>query len=414
MLKNGIATTLVEGIPERIEVMDFPVTEKDILRVVDVVPMGKPAFYGSDTWDFSGCFKYVNHLRNVVDFRTCAPGSEEALKDFALSFIDKGNKIRTVSSLVASMNTCIRDTVAASGLPFHLLTDRHYIDYYDSLDSKYSTKWATINYLIVLYKVATANHIPHIVSVRGLSDYRAMLKVLAKHEQTKHFTPVPEAYLNRIITVLNRVMRDEGEPLSRRMTAGIMLVDTQVGVRSSEVPAIPADCVRYADTPDGPRPYFVYRSIKAARGLREVVYVEHIGTPLLFRTLEYLLELRKRSPFAGEDFLYVDDCMTRYPIRQDMLLRRYDYVIKMNMPEAKEFVEGIDSRRFRDSDEVWYIPSPHDFRTTVFSMLSDQGVPYPFIEKMMSHTFGSDCDDSYYGGIKKATNDVLERLEAGL
>jgi hypothetical protein len=37
-------------------------------------------------------------------------------------------------------------------------------------------------------------------------------------------------------------------------------------------------------------------------------------------------------------------------------------------------------------------------------------VPYPFIEKMVSHTPGTMCDDSYYTGVKTPKNTVWNEL----
>lgn len=409
MFKHGIAKALVDGLPPYINAPDIPTVDKDLLRVVEIVPSRKPAFYGDDKWDFSSCFKYITDSRCIIDFSSCIPQAKQPMKDYALDRLEAGNKVQTVSSYVTNMNGCLKRMTAETGIPFLLLTAKSIIEYIESQNCKFCTKTALASLMHHLFKVMTDNGQPHLVDKDALKRYYMEVRENAKHEEKNHFKVVPERYLNLLVTMLDQIMRDESKPYDQRMTAGISLIDTQMGMRISEIPIMPVDCMRWAITSRGKMPYVVYRSQKAARFSREFVEVEHMGTELLFQTLDYYLELRSSSPHAGEEFLYVDESSDRYPISKDVLERRYHYLVKQYMPESKEYTEGVNPYRFRDGD-IRFIPSFHCLRSTVISAMANYGVPYPFIEKMVSHTPGTMCDDSYYTGVKTPKNTVWNEL----
>lgn len=411
MLKNGISKALVDGIPTYIDAPDIPVIDNDLLRVVEIVPKKKPAFYSDDKWDFSECFKYTRDARCIIDFSHSLPEARQALKNYALDRLEAGDKVTTVSSNIVYISGFLKKITIQTKTPFVLLTDEIVIKYIKDQDCKYCTKTALASLMYRLFKIMNDTREPHLVDVDAVRKYYNKVHETAKHEEKAHFMKVPDGYMDQLVTMLDRIMRDDSKPYDQRMTAGMMLIDTQMGMRISEIPIMPHDCIRWAETTHGKMPYIVYRSQKAARYSREVIEVEHMGTQLLFDTLKYYLELRKRSSHADEDFLYVDESTETYPISKNMLQRRYRYLVKQYMPEAKKYIEGIRTVQFRGSKDTWYIPSIHCLRTTVFSAMANHGVPYPFIEKMMSHTPGSMCDDSYYTGVNTPENTVWEELD---
>ena len=407
--ENGVAKMLLNDIPAELGIKDIPAAGDALKRVIETIPAEPPAFYPDDYWDFSVCFKYTRDPRTAVDFRRCHPETKTVLKDYAVYCLEKGNKVTTVSNYVTNADTLIRRLVQETDTPFALLDAKTIIGYIDGKDTRFGTKRSQASMMIDIFNMMTVRGRPHLVDVRQLEAYFREMVSKHKHEEKNHYKPVPERYMDILMTMLDSVMRDDTKPYDQRMTAGIMLMDTQMGLRTSEVTIVPARPVRYADTSKGKRPYFVYRSRKAAR-VAEVVEVEHMGTDLLYETLDYYLKLRERSPYAREDFLYVDGTTTKYPISNDALQRRFAYLVKQYMPEAKNYFEGVEKHKFRDNGGEWYIPTIHCLRTTVFSAMANHNIPYAFIEKMMSHTPGSMCDDGYYAGVKTPENNVWDNI----
>lgn len=406
---NGIASALIVGIPDYLNAAAVKVSERDLKRVVEIIPSTKPAHYDEDLWDFRPMFKYIRNEKNIVDFRSCPEDMKNAVKDYALWALENGNDIISMCSNVRTVISKLKLTKEQTGKPLSMINDQDIIRTLDGLKIVNKTRCAYAGALYALFKTMTAYGHPNLVRQDVLANYYDRLYALAKHEQNKHYEAIPEWYLNKAMTMFYHIMRDESKPLQQRMTAGMMLLDTQVGLRASEIIILSKDCVRYGDTTNGHRPYIVYRSRKAARNHRESIEVEHVGTDLAFETISYLLELRKLSPHADEDYLYVDDISKTYPISQETLRRRYAYLVKQYMPEAEGELPGIKTHKFR-TGETYAVPSIHNYRTTVFSAMADQGVPFLFIEKMMSHHPGDHDEAGYYGGIKKYEHNVWEDM----
>lgn len=406
---NGIANALIAGMPGYLNATGVKVSTRDLRRVVEIIPDNKPAHYDEDLWDFRPMFKYAQNEKNIVDFRKCPHDMKNAVKDYALWCLENGNDVISMCSNVRNVIGKLRLTCEQTGKPLAMINDQDIIGTLTGLDVVNSTRCAYASALYNLFNTMSAYGHPSLVRKDVLKNYYDRIYAIAKHERRNHYEAVPEWYLNKVMTMFYHVMKDESKPLQQRMTAGIMLLDTQLGLRASEIIILSKDCVHYGDTPDGPRPYVVYRSRKAARSNRESVEVEHVGTDLAFETIKYLLKLRKRSPHADEDYLYVDDMTTTYPVRQDVLRRRYAYLVKQYMPEAEGEIPGIKTHYFRDG-KTFAVPSIHNYRTTVFSAMADQGVPFLFIEKMMSHHPGEHDEAGYYSGIKKYEHDIWEDM----
>lgn len=404
MFKNGLALALIDDIPQRVKIAKVIATEKDIRRVVNIVPKHRPARYEEDVWDFSKCYVYSRNQRHVIDFRKCPEGMRDALKDFALLKIENASKITSISARVQSIKTVLLEAIKKDNTIFELLTDDDILNVITSRTCKNRTKGSYLTNVREMYEEMSRNGLAHLVDTKKLKIRERALLKMGSHEVPNHYMPVPEAYLNKLMTMFNRVMRDPAKPFDQRMTAGVMLLQTQLGLRVSEIVAFPADCLHVCDTTKGPRRYITYRSIKAARGPHEIILVDHMGTQLAFETLDYLLELRKECINSSEDFLYVDNNIGQYPVAPHILERRYKYLIKLYLPEAQQPVEGVRLASFRDTDKKWSIPSIHCYRVTVFSAMANCGVPYPFIEKMMSHTPDSSSDDGYYSDVKAENN----------
>lgn len=407
MFKNGIALALVEDIPERIQLNSAEANDRDVLRVVEVVPRKKPVRYNDDIWDFSDCFIFRKEARYTIDFRRVPESIKDPLKDFVLSLIENGAKITSACTCFYVARTVLKGLLERKGGIFELITAEDIIAWVMARENKYSTKRSHLSLMTAFFLEMTNNGFTHLVDVEALRNTEKRIAAIAKHEKVGHYPVIPESFLNKMISMFDSVMRDESKPFDQRMTAGIMLLESQLGLRSSEIVALPDDCLHYWKTSKGMEPYITYRSIKAARGPHEVKYVDHIATDLAIETLNYYQNLRKQCSHANEPFLYVDERLGHYPIKTHELLRRFRYLVKMYIPEAVGAIEGIQSVKLRR--ETISCPAIHSFRVTVFTKMAECGIPYPFIEKMMSHTPQSKTDEGYYSGVKTA-NTVWEDI----
>ena len=257
VFKNGIANALVDEIPQRYDITPIVPTKDDMHYVVEIVPKNKPARYDEDVWDFSECFAYNVGERAKIDFRYCVPATREAVKYLALFFLEKGAKVSSVSSQIQTLNSHMREIVAIVGGDLERVTENEIISHIRSLSCSPSTKRCYMTFLQYFYSCMSDCGLAHLVDVKELKLECARLKEIAKHQQTKHHPYIPDDYLNEIITFFDKVMRDEAKPLDHRLTAGVMLIDTQIGIRASELVIMSKDCTRKAETTKGERPYLV-------------------------------------------------------------------------------------------------------------------------------------------------------------
>jgi integrase len=192
------------------------------------------------------------------------------------------------------------------------------------------------------------------------------------------------------------------------MTAGIVLMNTQLGLRCLEILALEKDCIHEYNCGDGLRRYFTtYNCIKGARADVEVIQVKSICTPLLLETWSYMTELRKQSPYSEQSrFLYTLDIVQKSnkaselpPVNRDTFVRQYKMFFGTYLKsEIEQDWKGIDRVKLpiRTDRNHYSIPTIHNFRVHFATSLYAQDFPLDLIESIMSHTPQSNSFDSYY------------------
>ena len=292
---NAIARTLVYDIPERTLMPGvFPSIEA-LHRVVELTPAGPCAAFGQDRWDFSECFRQVCSDKHVINFERACTAARTPLKHYALYLIDrKNNKIRTISSKISVLSTLINDAVQESAyMDFNILTADDYIrTICDEADRNPQTTSAYIATVREFYGYLTEEGIQHIVNLRDLETERKRYAHRSAMTATAHYPDIPDDYYAILKKRLDGVMRNGKAPLADRMTAGIVLMDTQMGLRRSEIPILREGMIQEIETREGPRKYAQYHSLKTSRHIIEPKLVKVVCTPLLKKTYNYLLRLR--------------------------------------------------------------------------------------------------------------------------
>lgn len=257
------------------------------------------------------------------------------------------------------------------------------------------------------------------VIVKDLEREKDKIAYKSRFERIhRHHPTIPEEYFEGILKVSDAVMRDERQPFNMRMTAGAVLIESQLGLRISEIPALKTDLLRICHCEDGKdRPYIVYNCIKKARARVETIEQMTICTPLLEKTIKYYLELRAKGKYAGStDFLYIlDDSKSRgkrfngvFPVHLTSFDSFYEtfcrkYLTEYNQKEWK----GLTSKKHYGKSYVY--PTVHSFRVHFAEALYAQEFPLDFINCIMSHTPNSEVEDAY---IHVSDDIIRKRREA--
>ena len=398
----GVARTLVKEIPEALGGEDIVVSPDSLYKVIEVLPTGREILFSDDVWDFSECFKLMVSVNHVLDFTKVHQELKEAYKDYAVLLIDRV-KIRTARSRIMNVNYAITLAMKRSGVD-----DPRFLSAENLCEGighfRYAFQKQIYTALVEFFSMMTHCGYMHCVNLSLLRETRIKIQDMGKYDKHRHHGNIPEPFFNILITMFDRVMRDEERPLDDRIAAGVLLVNSQLGLRVSEVVILRVDCVHWIVCDDGERrPYIVYQSIKAARGRNEAVGVETICTPLALKTIEYLLKLRARGRFAdANDFLFrLDEPNVQGKEEQPHpSYRLNDFNIRLvrnNVPEAVLPWKGLQRRHISKAKDIYCIPSIHNYRVHFAMSLLEQGVQLTNIESMMSHSSESDTTSAYLG-----------------
>ena len=406
LFSSGIARALVKDVPSLLGGEDIVASPDSLTKVIEVMPeSGREILFMDDIWDFSEFFKLMSSFKHVLNFKRFPGEVRDAAKEYVLLLMERGNKIRTIHSKLNQLCLVLERALKEAGVnDVRLLTSQDY----NGITEAYSPvqKVATTDILIDFYSFTSHIGLMHAVNIQDLREQRVKAADLSKYDKYHHHPDIPQAYFNILIKAYDRIMRDGKYSFTERMGAGIILVQSQLGLRTSELCILRTDALRYYHCADGKvRPYIVYQSLKAARGSNEAVDVETVCTPLLKKTFKYMLELRNQGRFAEiSPFLFRlnEDIPggNHLPHSTMRLLDIHKRLVAAYVPEAKCRWTGLSYSippfgKYRCS-----IPTPHSFRVHFAVSMYQQGVPLTYVESMLAHSLESNCYDAYYGSIK--------------
>lgn len=414
VLYSGIARKLILHVPDRLGGMTIEASEESLRKSVDMIPGAwEMVDFRSDVWDFSPYFKMVQTYMHTFRFVNYPEQIRDALKDFIVAMIDRPGekrrgKIRTIYATVGAVSAIFKKLLQKTGGMIDEITAEDVLELIEGKNAKTASD-RLCKFLKFIEITSACGHVWYLD--RGsLKERLKTYMDIAKFIQTIHHQDIPEPYFDHIIKRMDAVMRDESLSFNARITAGIILIQSQLGLRIGELCALKTDCLHWYNCSDGKkRPYIVYSSIKEAHWKNESFLVSTICTPLLLRTLKYYIPLRNQGPYAGmTDFLLVfgprpgeKKGVKKFPEQNSVLNDWRKRVIIRYCPFAQKEWKGISQSVMKKfGGKAYSIPTMHNFRVHFATSLFEQGMPLDFIESMMSHSYGSNTFDAYYARTK--------------
>lgn len=413
MLRNGVARQLIGNIPTYMGGLDILPCRGDHKKLVEIIPVqGHLVDYNSDVWDFTPGFKYQRRCSLRVKFGKADPQFKNLLKDFAVQKLDSYEwKVSTACNDVSMMTTVLNSAIENSSHGLFILIDTDdIIGAVEATQAHMGSRRNAFAQLMAFAEFIREHHaivLPVDLDIIG----REMVYLgdkTACNGTRRHHKNVPEELFQAIVETADRVMRDEKQPFNMRMTAGMVLLDTQLGLRCSEIPALEKNCVFDYTCGDGViRHYTVYNCIKAAKADVEVLRIVSICTDIFYDTWKYMLELREKCQYKDMvDFMYVvepnsykHDENGKFPVSLGSFLYMYKTFFGRYMRSwIKKDWKGIERVRIPNviDGSSYSIPTIHSLRVHFATSLYRQGFPLDFIESIMSHTPQSNTYDSYY------------------
>ena len=419
MFDCGLIRNLVTGIPTLPWEVPVIAPEKASLRIVDCIPERK-CDYSEDRMDFTKYFTLQRGCRCILDWSKVDEDARPYVKCFSLDNLDGGNKITTESSKILILRKIISKAKenCKSHSFFGLVTN----DIINALESIWpqNVSMQRMGYAAViefLDFIHDKTNLCLAVDIIKLENNRTFLTdILSGYDGEKGAPMITDEHLDALIEGFDRVMRDTTINASDRMTAGMCLLNTQLGLRNSEIPAIKIDCLHSIEGNDGAvDDYIIYNSIKAARSGRESVEVKTICTPLAKETIKYLLKLRQNiRGWENNQFLYIQhnaDCRAGLVYKSDLFRNHYKFIMGKYMRDITDRdwpnIKRMSVYKILKShgDIIWAkhelsIPPIHSYRVTFACQLYARHINVDFINAIMSHTPQSNVNDSYIPNAK--------------
>lgn len=411
MLERGITRRAVTNIPCLESASTYISKGKEYIKVFDRLPDVLVDF-NEDTWDFSDCFTYGNNNESKLHFRPVPEAIRMELKLFAANKIDTGTRVRTTGSYVRYIAKILLIALEDRGINTIAALDAQ--DIVSALEKAFPKRYnirrrALSNILDFLLFLDTQLDIVLTMDLKRLEVFFIQISdALSGYKKVKHSTEISPGKMDEIIDGLDAAMRDSHVRIETRMAAGMVLLDTQTGIRPSELTAMETDCLKQIEDEEGNiHDAIEYNCLKAALPGEEVIKQMTICTPLAKSTIEYLLELRKKFPhYMNSKFLYLDNTKSSRQGKAARPVNIYKKYISLCTSYLYDIfsrpILGIEQRNVkirRDGKPTKeipaYIPNLYCYRVTFACRLFAQGFPVEYINAIMSHMPDSTSDDAY-------------------
>lgn len=264
-------------------------------------------------------------------------------------------------------------------------------------------------------------------------NYVKMIKEI-KYNRNGEITPyklIPINYFNSLISLLRRiVIGRESVNEEERKFAAILLIETQLGLRISELVNLDVNCLK-----DG---FVVYKSYKGAK--RDAGYID-VVTPANEFTIDaiyYLIEkCQKERTESKTDLLYLPKDYEKYLKDKTNYLRKCMVQLSINHTDAldnvnnelynrnlaskvvgalksKYFIKNdgfnFNSRQLENTDVICF-PLFHQFRVYRINYYINKGVRLDLIKKTVGHL--TEAETYAYGRPTETKEQIEEKIKFG-
>lgn len=367
--------------------------------------------YECDRWDFSQ-YTVVSNSHSTLVFDSCTETFKDDLKDYIILRILSGNiKIATLYDEFVILRRFL-NYLAGTGL-YNIdgIDDSDVEKYFSSLEVAETTFLKYQRVIKIFLQLYDAEHRTEVLTP-GIEELckrmdPSQLKAIIMAARRK---AIPDNFFNKLLSKLICIMHDEAESNRTRGIAAMLVIDSQTGLRASELSLLEANSVEEIDIDGETAKMIRYKIVKTAKGntgtIDEITYINDISYEAYKVALDVFAENRsKRSskylccPPSAK--LPVDS--TTYLQFMKKICVMYHEELETTNEKLKEILCGkIKKHRFIDdfaprskalqnivssfSDEQeFYYPLVHQFRNTVVSGLLKRGIQLEFIRRYMGH-----------------------------
>lgn len=390
---------------------NFPIVSK--FKEMRYIPLsGGNLDYESNCWDFSQ-YTLLTNAHDRFHFESCVEIFRDDLKDYVLLRILSSNiKISTLYSELVILRHFF-NYLAGTGLyRIDGIDDSDVEKYFISLNISATTFIKRQKVIKEFLKLYDAEHKTEVLTP-GIEELckrmdPSKLKAIVKAARRKS---IPDDFYNKLLSKLIHIMHDENELSKRRGLAAMLVIDSQTGLRASELSLLEANSIEEVDIDGKIAKMIKYKIVKSVRGgnneyINAITYINDISFEAYKVATEVFSENRKNRNTNylccfPEAKLPVDTDSYRNFMKEVCI--KYNKELGSTNEKLKGTLSGemskssfiLDIARnnkelqatvndFPDN-QVFYYPLVHQYRNTVVVGLLRRGVKLEFVRRYMGH-----------------------------
>lgn len=369
--------------------------EKAFQTVIEYVPdTNNKILFEDDVWNFLPFFKDINSRNYKIRFNA-DDDYKDYLKFFVIYSIGRTAKITTVSKRVRDFIGIIASVKKASNHNmFSLITTDDLVDLIENRDVSSSRRHSMFASLHIIYSFIIKNYRLELpINISTLLEKSSYYRNRATKECEK--TPnIPEEYYIAIINKASEVLDNESLPINSRMTAGLIILASQTGLRVQDLTGLKSDALQETQLPVSGMicHYLHYQARKPTKAHSQLLEFDIYASQLCIDTFKKMNEIRKNCEFSSEPYLYILPSGQRseniFPVAMHRVHKEYKrFFYNYLFSEAQKSWEGVEPvvYNLKSPPSKLSIPKLKQFRVHLATSLYNAGIPLTYIQKYLGH-----------------------------
>lgn len=400
MIENLLTDNYVKNIPwektsKKCFMDDNNKYEEAFKSVLEYVPNSDNKItYSENVWDFNEYYKDINSKDYIIYFSKASEDYSDYLKMFVIYKITQKSKVSTIQTRIFCFISIISAIKNEQDKPFSLITTDDIKNEIESRNIISSTKHNLYVAAYLIYEFIFKNYelsLP--VDINELQKKSAEDRAISKKESTK-IPNIPEDYYSIILTKAIETLDNEKASYNRRMTAGLIIIETQTGLRTQDLLGLKVSDLHEKKLPvsDVMCNYLHFQTRKPSKAHSDMLEFDIYASQLCADAFNKMSILRKKCVYKNEPYLYVLDSSknstNKYPIETNRLRIEYR---KFFLEELKNLTcekwEGITPVNHIQGGKTYKlnIPEIRQYRVHLATALYNNGVSLNYIKKYLGH-----------------------------
>lgn len=400
MIENLLTDNYVKNIPwkktpRRCFMDDNNKYEEAFKSVLEYVPNSDNKItYSENVWDFNEYYKDINSNDYKIDFNKASEDYCDYLKMFVIYKITQKSKVSTIKVRIINFISIISAIKSTQNKPFTLITTDDIKNEIESRDIILSTKHNLYVATYLIYEFIIKNYeLSLLVDINELHKKSAEDRALSKKENTK-IPNIPEDYYSVILSKAIETLDNEKASYNRRMTAGLIIIESQTGLRTQDLLGLKVSDIHEKKLPvsDIMCNYLHFQTRKPSKAHSDMLEFDIYASQLCADAFNKMSILRQKCVYRNEPYLYVLDSgkktSNKYPIATNRLQAEYR---KFFLEELKDLTcekwKGITPVKHVQGGKTYNlnIPEIRQYRVHLATALYNNGVSLNYIKKYLGH-----------------------------